>query len=87
MSSDINATLNEREKTHGDYSVHAQITQALMYTIAGGPNWSRLKPTQKESLHMIAHKIGRILAGDPNHVDSWHDISGYATLIEKELTK
>ena len=34
---------------------------------------------------MIAHKIGRILAGDPNHIDHWLDIAGYATLVAKEL--
>ena len=34
---------------------------------------------------MIANKIGRILNGDPNYPDSWHDIAGYATLIENEL--
>jgi len=34
---------------------------------------------------MIAHKIARIINGDPNHLDSWHDIAGYATLVEQEL--
>lgn len=29
---------------------------------------------------MIAHKIGRILNGDPNYRDSWDDIAGYAKL-------
>lgn len=33
---------------------------------------------------MIQHKIGRILNGDPAYADSWHDIAGYATLVEKE---
>lgn len=35
---------------------------------------------------MIVHKIGRILNGDPNYADSWHDIAGYATLIDQQLT-
>ena len=29
---------------------------------------------------MIVHKIGRILNGDPEFHDSWHDIVGYAQL-------
>jgi hypothetical protein len=29
---------------------------------------------------MIAHKIGRIMAGDPNFHDHWADLSGYAEL-------
>lgn len=34
---------------------------------------------------MIAHKIARILNGDPNYADNWHDIAGYATLIDLQL--
>jgi len=34
---------------------------------------------------MIAHKIGRILNGDPDYQDSWHDIIGYARLVERQL--
>jgi hypothetical protein len=34
---------------------------------------------------MIAHKLGRIVNGDPNYVDSWVDIAGYATLVAKRL--
>lgn len=34
---------------------------------------------------MIQHKIARILNGGKSHVDNWHDIAGYATLVENEL--
>ena len=34
---------------------------------------------------MIVHKIARILAGDPNHADHWHDIAGYAILVEERI--
>lgn len=44
-----------------------------------------LTSSQQEALDMIFHKIGRILNGDPNYADSWHDIAGYATLVEQEL--
>ena len=36
---------------------------------------------------MIFHKIGRIVNGDPNYADSWHDIAGYAKLVEDRLNK
>jgi len=36
---------------------------------------------------MILHKIARILNGDPEYSDNWHDIAGYATLIEVALIK
>ena len=34
---------------------------------------------------MIAHKLGRICAGDPDFPDHYKDIAGYATLVAKEL--
>ena len=34
---------------------------------------------------MIQHKIARVLNGDPNYPDNWHDIAGYARLVEREL--
>lgn len=44
-----------------------------------------LDPDQREALEMIAHKIARILNGDPNYADSWHDVAGYATLVADRL--
>ena len=44
------------------------------------PGWQRLSPDKKEALEMIRHKIVRILNGDPEFHDSWHDIVGYAKL-------
>lgn len=81
--SDVNATLAEREKRYGDFATHAAITQNLKDEMQNSPKWDGLHPTQKEALEMIAHKIGRILNGDPYHADSWHDIAGYASLVEK----
>ena len=42
---------------------------------------------QREALEMIAHKIARILNGDPNYADNWIDIAGYATLVANRLEK
>ena len=77
--------LTQRGKTHGDFAVHAMVTQALKRVIQTAPNWARLSDMQKESLEMNAHKIGRILAGDPDHPDHWDDIAGYARLISQRL--
>ena len=51
------------------------------------PNWrhGKLASDQRETLDMIAHKIGRILNGDPNYHDSWHDIIGYTKLVADRL--
>ena len=34
---------------------------------------------------MICNKMARIVNGDPNYIENWHDISGYSTLIENSL--
>jgi hypothetical protein len=38
-----------------------------------------------ETLSMIAHKIGRIIAGNPEEPDHWRDIAGYAQLVANRL--
>jgi len=82
---DIDKILDERGARYGKFEDHAKIVQALkekMYLHAG---WHRLQPDQKEALEMVAHKIGRILNGDPNYGDSWDDIAGYAKLVGDRL--
>ena len=82
----VEDTLNERHNQHGDFRKHAFYTDEMKRVLRLGLNWEKLSPSQRESLDMIAHKIGRILAGDPDHSDHWHDIAGYATLVDKQLT-
>lgn len=77
---DIRATLDERARTHGEYSEHAATTQMLKHIMRAAPKWGDLKYHEQETLEMVAHKIGRILCGDPHTHDHWHDIAGYATL-------
>lgn len=81
----IDATLTERGARYGVYTEHARITQNLKNVMTSTPKWGGLQPHQKETLEMIAHKIGRILNGDPDYHDSWHDIVGYAKLTADEL--
>lgn len=85
--SNIDKTLNERGTRYGDFEDHAFITQDLKAVMQETPNWGALKADQKEALEMVAHKIGRILNGDPNYIDSWHDIIGYVRLVEQRLEK
>jgi hypothetical protein len=78
--------LTEREKTHGSYDDVASMAQALKDAMRRGKNWKVLDDTQRETLEMIASKIGRILSGNPHEVDHWRDIAGYAQLIVNHLT-
>lgn len=75
--------LVERAKTHGDFSEHAKVTGAIKRAMALGEKWNSLSDEQQESLSMIAHKMGRIIAGNPSVKDHWMDISGYAILVAK----
>lgn len=84
MTDSIESTLTERGNRYGAFDSHAAITQSLKRVMADTPRWAELSDAHKEALDMIQHKVGRILNGDPNFADSWHDIAGYATLAEKE---
>lgn len=81
----IDDTLKERGKKYGEFSSHATITQSIKATLHTCPKWKELSYDKREALDMIAHKIGRILNGDPEYHDSWHDIAGYAKLVADKL--
>lgn len=84
-SQDITDVLTERGNRYGKFADHANITQRLKEDMRVTDNWLKLDPDQKEALEMIAHKIGRILNGDPYYDDSWIDIAGYAKLVADRL--
>ena len=87
MTTDINALLAERGRTHGCYVTHAFITQDLKRVITHhvADLDRRLDDDMAETLDMIAHKIGRIIAGNPAEPDHWRDIAGYAQLVANRL--
>lgn len=89
MTTDINALLAERGKTHGKYEVHALIAQDLKRVITHhvADLDRRLDDDMRESLDMIAHKIGRIIAGDPGFAHHWFDIAWYAQLVANRLER
>ncbi len=83
----IENTLQERGGRYGEFVKNATTTQALKDVMRQTPGWDNLAADQKESLEMIQHKISRILHGDPQYLDSWHDITGYCRLVEQRLCK
>jgi hypothetical protein len=40
---------------------------------------------QWEALEMIASKMSRIVNGNPDKIDNWDDIAGYAKLVADQL--
>ena len=83
----VTDTLAERGSRYGNFVGHAEVTQELKGLVSYHlkARAKVLAPDQQEALDMIMHKIGRIINGDPDYADSWHDIAGYASLVDKRL--
>ena len=79
----IKETLEQRKAVYGDFTYHAEITQTLKRSMYGMSGWRNLSDDKRQALEVIADKIGRILTGNPEYKDNWHDIAGYATLAEE----
>lgn len=79
---DLAATLAERGARYGDFTEHAGIAQLLQDVLRETAGWSRLSPDKRQALTVIADKLARIVTGDPEYRDNWHDIQGYARLAE-----
>ena len=84
---EIDQILEERGSRYGDFKDHAFVTQGIKEAMRHSANWAELPDHMKESLEMVAHKIGRILNGDPNYADSWVDIVGYTQLVVDRLER
>lgn len=83
--SEIDKTLAERGERYGRFEDHAKIAQGFKRVMWGTPRWNHLADDQKQALEVIQDKVARILNGDPDYTDNWHDIRGYAKLVEDRL--
>ena len=85
----IDDTLVARNSVHGDFADNASISQDLKRVINAALNVRNargqgpIRNIHLEALDLIATKISRILSGDAEYSDHWHDIQGYAKLAEK----
>jgi hypothetical protein len=80
---DIQDTLNERQKTHGSFSDNAHISQAIKLIVEHAR--ASLTHVQAETLDLIATKLSRILSGNNMEAEHWLDIAGYAMLAVREI--
>ena len=83
----IEATLAERQAQYGCFEDVARTTGKIMEALSevrvDGLN--ELPYPHRMALYMIASKMARIVNGDHNHKDSWHDIGGYSKLVKDLL--
>lgn len=87
MTSQVEHILEERGSRYGSFMGNGVIAQRLKAVLREecGSRHIELEADQAEALDMIAHKVARIINGDPNYIDSWDDIAGYATLVANRL--
>jgi uncharacterized protein DUF6378 len=84
---EIAETLTQRNAQYGDFAAQSAIAQTLKKVLRANGRFEKLKPDQREALDHIAIKISRILNGNADHWDSWHDIAGYSTLVANRIAK
>lgn len=79
------AERSERYNRYGSFQNHANIAQSLQDVMRSEAGWERLAADQRQALTAIADKIARMLNGDPNYRDNWHDIVGYSKLVDDRM--
>ena len=84
---DVDTVLDERAKDYGKFIEGAEIMQMLKRLVHNyiEDRGTPLAFDQREAIDMIIHKLGRIINGNPDKVDHWVDIAGYATLVADRL--
>ena len=83
--SNLTKTLVARNGDYGDFSDNATFSQRLKDDFRRNAAWEGMSSTQREALDAIALKLSRIATGDSYYKDNWHDIQGYAKLVENWL--
>lgn len=78
----VTETLEQRNKRYGGFSNIAKTSQDLKKVIRNVKKYDELSPDKRESIDHILEKVARIIHGDPEYKDNWHDIQGYAKLAE-----
>lgn len=81
---EIKDVTNARGAVYGDFRIQFRVAQQLKDVVYTSCQAS-LSAAQREILDMIMHKVSRIIIGDPNYLDNWIDIQGYASLAQREI--
>ena len=84
---EVDVTLDARAVEYGKFIEGAEVMQMLKRVVQAALNNrdKTLAHDQAEAMDMIIHKIGRIVNGNPDVVDHWLDIAGYAKLVADRL--
>lgn len=83
----VGEVLDQRAVDYGQFKYGAELMQGMKRLMADHAqrHGKTFADDQWEALEMIIHKVGRIVNGNPDKVDHWVDIAGYAKLIAMRL--
>lgn len=78
----VEETTKQRGSRYGEFRDNSYVTQTLCkliynYAIACDHEYN---DAERESIHMICHKLARVVCGHGKVKDNWHDICGYALI-------
>lgn len=81
----VESTLHIRGSRYGTLAGNGAVSQAIKVAMRSGGQWPTMSSDQQEALDQFACKIARICTGDPDYVDNWLDVEGYARLVRNKL--
>ena len=81
----LNAVLDERKNNYGSFNDNSILTDYLYGSIEIRIDFE--PPFIKEALHMICHKVARVVNGWIGYKDNWIDIAGYSQCVIDILKK
>ena len=84
----VDETLKERGANYGDYLSGVQDRAAIMNTLIQAHSKAHQSIMSAEAQGMLWDIVNKLcrLAITPDHIDSWHDIQGYAKLAEEAVS-
>lgn len=83
---EISNILEIRKNNYGGFKANAEFTQSIIAVCNKYTSYNDFEDVCiKETIHMIAHKIARIICGDYFYKDSYIDIIGYSKICIDEL--
>lgn len=80
----VTQIITKRGETYGEFEDNAAIAQSIKDALRVR-GWGGLSDDVRESLDLIATKMSRIVNGDPEYLDNWDDIAGYAQLVANRI--
>ena len=85
MSTGVTDTLENRGNVYGSFDAQVICVSSIVETmqVCAEKNNVSLNQELIAEWHYLAIKLARI-ASNPNYTDSYHDLAGYAILMEKE---